>query len=665
MDFGSFLLSVVTWFAIFVILLLLFTWLSRNPGNKVVYFSNRILSGSDPYPTRNPFQWIQEAFGSNEKDVNAASGVDSAVYLVFLSTVLKILLLSGVVLLPLLLPLAATESIYKSSVGTFNNLNKLSMAPVKKKSIRLWAFVAATYWVSIVAYVLLWKAYKRVSEMRSSALVSPEFRAEQFAILVRDIPTPPTPLTQNEYVDSFFRSSYPETFYKSLMVAGNIGKVNKIHKKLEECKKKLARAEAAHNEPKKIQFNEKINELTLKLEAEQKANFKPQTSAFVFFTSRVAAASAAQNLRAATWTVMDAPAPNQIIWNNLSIKSNTRKFRRIINGFIIFVSIIIYMGLVLVASAFSVGGIGSGAARTATRAYLPQIILIISMVLLSKFLYFLSKSEGKPSTNKVVSATSRKYFWFTLLNFFGGFTFLGTIYDTFDAINHEKYDAYLEVLSESLPTNAIFFMTFVALMLFVGYGLELSQIIPLLSFHLKKKRFSKTGDEIKEAWAPGELGFEKRVMYDMFVVTIVIGYSVIAPIIIPFGAVYFGLGWLVLRNQVLKVYVPSHETYGKMWPCINTQIVAALFAFQFTMFVAFDLKSLFSASLVVVPLLILSILFDCFCRQRYGKFFKNMALEATSSEPNEMPNMELIFRSYIPPGFKVDDDHFEGPLSQV
>lgn len=56
---------------------------------------------------------------------------------------------------------------------------------------------------------------------------------------------------------------------------------------------------------------------------------------------------------------------------------------------------------------------------------------------------------------------------------------------------------------------------------------------------------------MKEAWAPGGLGFAIRFPADMLIVTICICYSVIAPLIIPFGVVYFGLGWLVMRNEVM------------------------------------------------------------------------------------------------------------------
>lgn len=60
----------------------------------------------------------------------------------------------------------------------------------------------------------------------------------------------------------------------------------------------------------------------------------------------------------------------------------------------------------------------------------------------------------------------------------------------------------------------------------------------------------KTERDVKEAWLPGEVGYATKVPTDLLILTIVICYSVIAPLIIPFGAIYFGLGWLIFRNQV-------------------------------------------------------------------------------------------------------------------
>ena len=90
MDFSSFLTSLGTSFLIFVVLMLLFAWLSTKQGNAVVYYPNRILKGLEPWEggsrTRNPLAWIKEAVSSSEQDVINMSGVDTAVYFVFLST---------------------------------------------------------------------------------------------------------------------------------------------------------------------------------------------------------------------------------------------------------------------------------------------------------------------------------------------------------------------------------------------------------------------------------------------------------------------------------------------------------------------------------------------------------------------------------------------------
>ncbi|GMH06553.1 hypothetical protein Nepgr_008393 [Nepenthes gracilis] len=83
--------------------------------------------------------------------------------------VLGILVISGIVPLPTLLPVAITDHRVKSdnttSNGTFSDLGKLSMGHVK--------------------------AYKHIFDLRAMALMCPVVKPEQFVVLVRDIP--PTP----------------------------------------------------------------------------------------------------------------------------------------------------------------------------------------------------------------------------------------------------------------------------------------------------------------------------------------------------------------------------------------------------------------------------------------------------------------------------------------
>ncbi|OIT37943.1 PREDICTED: CSC1-like protein ERD4 [Nicotiana attenuata] len=715
MDFPSFLTSLGTSLIIFVVLMLLFTWLSRKPGNAEVYYPNRILKGMNPveggYMTRNPFSWIREAMSSSETDIINMSGVDTAVYFVFLGTALGIFVFSGIVLLPVLLAVASTDHSIKAanttSKGTFNELDSLSMGHIGNSGPRLWAFIVATYWVSVVTYYLLWRAYKHVTELRAKALMSPEIRADQFAILVRDIPPASVGQSKKEQIDSFFSAIYPDTFYRSMVVTDN-KEVNKIYEELEGYKKKLARAEAIYAESKKTNpdalkpshktgflgivgekvdsiefYNDKIKELIHQLEVEQKVTLKEkqQSSALVFFNSRVAAASASQNLHAPIvdrWTVIDAPEPRQLIWTNLSKSFYVRIIRQYVVYVVVFLTIFFYLIPIGFVSAlttldnlvkllpFLKPVVNQKTIKTVLEAFLPQLALIIFLALLPKFLMFLSKAEGIPSESHVTRAASGKYFYFAVLNVFIGVTLGGTLFSNLQSIEKDP-NSIFRVLAESLPQNATFFLTFVALKFFVGYGLELSRIVPLIIFHLKKKYLCKTEAEIKEAWAPGDLGYATRFPSDMLIMTIVLCYSVIAPIILPFGVVYFGLGWLLLRNQALKVYVPSFESYGRMWPHIHTRMLATLILYQVNMCGYFGVKK-FAPTPVLFPLPIFSLIFAFICQKKFRRFFESPALEVVSHELKEVPNMDVVFRSFIPPCLsagKSDDHQFEDALSHV
>lgn len=707
MDFSSFLTSLGTSFIIFVILMLLFAWLSSKPGNHVIYYPNRILKGLETSSrTRNPISWIKEAVSSTEDDIIAVSGVDTAVYFVFLTTAFTMFLMAGIVLLPALLPVSITDHSVKlnntTSNGTFSEFDKFSMGHIGQGSPRLWVYLVAVYWVSLVTYYLLWKAYKHVSELRATALMSSEVRAEQFAVLVRDIPPPLEGENRKEQVNSYFKAIYPDTFYRSMIVTDNT-KVNKIWEELEGYKKKLLRAETVYAQSKTIgspegirpmnrigflglcgkkvdtieYCNEKISELIPKLEAEQKVTLSDRqlSSALIFFSSRVAAASAAQSLHARmvdTWTVEDAPEPRQLIWSNLSLNYYAREVRKYVVYIIVALTICFYMIPIGIISAFTTLKklvkllpfikpiVNIVAIRTVLEAYLPQLALIIFLAMLPKLLMFLSKMEGIPSESHAVRAASGKYFYFIVLNVFIGVTLGGTLFGNFKDMEEGGLSKLPALLGKSLPANATFFLTYVALKFFVGYGLELSRLVPLIIFHLKKKYLCKTEVEVKEAWVPGDFGYATRIPGDLLILTVTLCYSVIAPLIVPFGVVYFGLGWLVMRNQALKVYVPSFESYGRMWPHMHTRFLAALILYQVTMLGYFGVKA-FVYTVVIIPLPIISFIFAFVCNKKFYRFFQHTALEVACHELKETPNVERVYRSFVPPSLsseKLEGDQY-------
>lgn len=281
--------------------------------------------------------------------------------------------------------------------------------------------------------------------------------------------------------------------------------VNKIWTDLEGFRKKLARAEAVYAKSKeqgkpegtrptnktgclgligkKVDsinyYTEQINELVSKLESEQKVTLRErqQDAAIVFFSNRVAAAYAAQSLHAQTadkWTIVEAPEPRQILWSNLNVKFFAREVRQYVIYIIVALTIFFYMIPIGIISAFTTLGnlmkllpfikpiVEKRVIRTVLEAYLPQIALIIFLAMLPKFLLFLSKLEGLPSESHAVRAASGKYFYFSVLNVFLGVTLGGTLFDTFKDVE-KKPNTIVPLLARSLPGNATFFLTYVAL----------------------------------------------------------------------------------------------------------------------------------------------------------------------------------------------------------
>lgn len=100
---------------------------------------------------------------------------------------------------------------------------------------------------------------------------------------------------------------------------------------------------------------------------------------------------------------------------------------------------------------------------------------------------------------------------------------------------------------------------------------------------------------------------------------------------------------------------------------MHTRVVAALILYQLTMIGYFGVKE-FHYTPLVIPLPILSFIFAYVCNKKFYRFFQSTAMEVVTRDLKEVPNMEIIFRSFIPPCLaseKSDDDHFEDALSQV
>jgi len=720
---ASFITSLLTSFIVFCVLLVVFAILSRRPGNFNIYYPLRVLRGEGPFAKkRGAFGWIKEAYLASEEDLVAIAGLDATVYIHLFTTALKIIVLSAAFCLIILIPIAATDTNnadqYRiSSNNTYTGFDNLGMSNIKPSSPRIWAFLIGIFWVSFVTYYVLWASYKRVVELRNNLASSLVARPQQYTVLVRDIPKAEIHETRTEQIDAFFRRVHPGA-YETNMVVSNYKAADKLYNERLKALRKLEHAEAVFELSKKgkagsdgvrpmhktgflgligakvdsIDFwNNKIKELTPQLQEEQKrvrenAN---DNAALVIFNDRLSAAGASQVVHAPhalDWQVIPAPEPRECIWSNMYIGSGQRAIRQTVVYILTFLTVVFYMiPIAFIATITTLDNLEKlvpfikaitkiAPLNTVLQAYLPQIALLVFLALLPKLLLALSKAEGLPSQSQIVRAASGKYFYFIIFNVFLGVTVFGAVFaniNSFKVLIAQKtlsVSKVVDLFGNKVPPVATYYITYVALKFFIGYGLEISRLIPLIIYHIKRKYLCKTERELQAAWAPGSFSYHTSVPNDLLIITIALVYSVIAPMILVFAFIYFFIGWLVQRNQALKVHVPDWESNGRMWPHIHNRFLAALLVAQITALGYFAVKKFaYTVFLIILP--ILTFAFYLYCKRNFYPSFAVVSLYVASDVVKETPSTNTIVEAYTPTclleGEEFEDANFQDAHSNM
>lgn len=151
-------------------------------------------------------------------------------------------------------------------------------------------------------------------------------------------------------------------------------------------------------------------------------------------------------------------------------------------------------------------------------------------------------------------------------------------------------------------------------------------------------------------------------------------YAVIAPLLLPFLIVYFFLGYAVYINQIQDVYETVYDTCGTFWPFIHHYIIVAIILMQITMIGLFGLKSKPAASVSTIPLLLLTIMFNEYCKIRFLPAFRSHSIQnaAENDELDEKSgemehNFDKAIEEYrqpclVPVSFTQSDSSLYQPL---
>ncbi|PKU78381.1 CSC1-like protein RXW8 isoform X2 [Dendrobium catenatum] len=292
--------------------------------------------------------------------------------------------------------------------------------------------------------------------------------------------------------------------------------------------------------------------------------------------------------------------------------------------------------------------------------YLPSVILLLFFYAVPPTMMLFSTVEGAISRSGRKKSACCKVLYFTIWNVFFVNVLSASVIHQLMFISHPKDIPF--VLARTLPGQATFFITYVLTSGWTSLCAELVQCFPLTYNLLQKYVFRKKLDDPNMVPTfPYHTEVPRVLLFGLLGFTC----SILAPLILPFLMVYFLLGYLIYRNQMLNVYRTKYESGGQLWPVVHNSTIFSLVLAQIIALGVFGIKKSTVASGLVVPLVIFTLLFHEYCRKRFLPIFKNFSAQALVEMDREdemsgkMEEIHLLLQSAYSQPVPKDKDEDE------
>ncbi|GLB41104.1 putative cytosolic domain of 10TM putative phosphate transporter [Lyophyllum shimeji] len=373
--------------------------------------------------------------------------------------------------------------------------------------------------------------------------------------------------------------------------------------------------------------------------------FRATRAAFVTFekmSSAQVALQVAHTPHPGQMTTYPAPEPRDIVWSNMAPSALEVRTRDII--------VLACMGLVLLFWVIPVSALASLMSYKEVKKSMPWLGRLIdqndkiralvqnslpsmAMILLNACLPFILEGltylQGFRARSWIEYSLLKKYFLFLLINV----VFIFLVASTYWQLVRELANSPAKVpekLARALQAGRArhFFLSYVILQ---GFGimplqlLNLGVIIPRIFYRMF---LTRTPRDYAELNAPPMINY--GVVYPqailMFVITLL--YSVVQPLILVFGAFYFGMAYIVYKYKLLFVFYKPYESQGQAWPITFVRLIWGVVIFLLFMIGIFTLRQSFIISSLLLPLLAATIIWSWYVQKTFKPLSKFVSLSS-------------------------------------
>ncbi|KAL7418593.1 hypothetical protein Q5752_007051 [Cryptotrichosporon argae] len=267
--------------------------------------------------------------------------------------------------------------------------------------------------------------------------------------------------------------------------------------------------------------------------------------------------------------------------------------------------------------------------RAIVQNSLPSLALVSFNGFLPFLLEWLSYEQGFKSRSSTEYSVMRKYYLFLLISVLAIFLLTTTYF----AVFRDLADTPMKIpeklangLQGAVARN--FMVSYVMLQALGLMPLQLLNLGPLLGLAWARAFSTKTPRDYAEANAPPMLNYGWVYPQALLIFTITLVYSIISPLILVFGAVYFGVAYLVYKYKLLFIYFKPYESNGEAWAIASRRQLWALFIFQLFMTGLFSLRGNYYFTLAMAPLLLYTLWWSWTMFRDFGPLGRYLALSS-------------------------------------
>ncbi|CCA67384.1 hypothetical protein PIIN_01215 [Serendipita indica DSM 11827] len=366
-------------------------------------------------------------------------------------------------------------------------------------------------------------------------------------------------------------------------------------------------------------YQKEYEDLNEQVKKKRKAGrFKATSTAFVTFEKMSSAQIASQVVhaphQAQSKTVL-APEPRDVVWSNMTFSPRNRQVRELIVMAIMVLLFFFWAVPVTTLAGFlsykeikkTLPWLAALIDKNATvQALVQNSLPSVAMTGLNAALPFLL--EGLSYVQGLQARSWIEYFLFLLINVVFIFLLASTYWQLVrDLANSPAKIPTKLAAALSMGRARSFFMSYVILQALGVMPLQLLNLGIVIPRFIFIAFFTRTPRDFAELNAPPMINYGAVYPQAILVFVITIVYSVIQPQIMVFGALYFGIGYVVYKYKLLFVFYKPYESHGQAWPITFVRLIWGVVIFQVLMTGIFTLEQFFTLSAIMAPLIAFTI----------------------------------------------------------